>query len=77
MTKSPTKEKTMLCKECGGETIRPVFRAVIPPVAAYPRTVSPARPSNCYARWACGHCGRYHFRDGTLYKNPYKDEIPD
>lgn len=60
----------MQCKKCGAENERPFLEAVYPTQLA---TVSdPAAPSEVYARWACFKCGRYHFRNGTLYSNPYK-----
>lgn len=62
----------MQCKKCGHDTRRPVFERVEkfdPP--APQDLLKPVEAAPAYARWACEKCGRYHFRDGSLYSNPY------
>lgn len=66
----------MICKNCGYENTRVLYRAVFPPVsftlATDAEAAAPPRAPAVYKRWACGKCGRYHFADGTLYKNPFR-----
>lgn len=63
----------MKCQQCGHENERVIMQPLIPPVQPTPEAV-PVTPekSIAYARWACERCGRYHFRDGTLYENPFR-----
>lgn len=66
----------MICKDCGCQndflTLEPVFptRRLMPS----PERGASAVKEVCYARWACQNCGRYHFPDGSLYSNPFKDQ---
>lgn len=55
----------MKCKDCGASNDNPVFEAVQMPVSldVIKTPVIDAIP----IRWACRKCGRYHFRDGSLY----------
>lgn len=69
----------MRCRECGHENVRPIIQPVSPsPAIDYLEgEIEIGRgpiPLNIdlYTRWACERCGRYHFRDGTLYKNPFR-----
>lgn len=64
----------MICKNCGHFNERVWFEAVWPELPALSRDTDPA-PSNVvgYKRWACAHCGCYHFSDGSLYANPFSE----
>lgn len=65
----------MECKQCGHHTEQPIFKAVMAPTK-----ITPSMPDDvafhavAYKRWACEKCGRYHFPDGSLYENPFKQE---
>lgn len=68
----------MQCKQCGHENTRPIMQPVSPssPSAFLEGEIEIGRtlPLNIdlYVRWACEKCNRYHFRDGTLYENPFR-----
>lgn len=58
----------MICKKCGADNPHPIFHPVLLPVQ--PCAVSEAAVPVKFAipvRWACEECGRFHFRDGSLY----------
>lgn len=59
----------MICKQCGAENRRPVFKPVEFSVDDLPLRPPDVVPQTAVylARWACQACGRYHFRDGSLY----------
>lgn len=61
----------MRCKKCGHENARPLMEPVRPPITPG-ITEDATKPIDIYVRWACEKCLRYHFRDGTLYENPFK-----
>lgn len=62
----------MICKLCGHNTERLIFEAVMPPA---PKDWNAPIVENfvAYRKWACEKCGRYHFPDGSLYSNPFKE----
>lgn len=69
----------MRCKKCGHENDRPIMQPVSPSRAEdfLAGEIEIGRGPipldiNLYIRWACDRCGRYHFRDGSLYKNPFR-----
>ena len=68
----------MICKNCGHENTHVLYRAVFPPVpVTFVEAAPPSRAPAVYKRWACGKCGRYHFADGSLYKNPFRAHEED
>lgn len=59
----------MECKSCGHHNARPRFEPVLFPLD-FKTSVSAPKNETATAlpvRWACEKCGRFHFRDGTLY----------
>lgn len=57
----------MICKKCGADNPNPHYHAVHLPVALAPFGRSVLTDMSIPVRWACYECGRFHFRDGTLY----------
>ena len=58
----------MKCATCGYYNKNPRFEAVLFPVEHLPYDTEPCEMAVAApVRWACGECGRYHFRDGTPY----------
>ena len=64
----------MVCKECGHRNERVVFHPVQSPVRSpHEDDLSLIEETPIYKRWACEKCRRFHFPDGTLYTNPFRD----
>jgi hypothetical protein len=63
----------MRCLNCGHENDRVWYEPLRQPLRPYLREgATPAR-EKAYRRWACAKCRRYHFPDGSLYKNPFPE----
>lgn len=57
----------MQCKACGFDNIEVAFEAINFPLEPVPHDGIAPNNSALPIRWACRNCGRYHFRDGSLY----------
>jgi hypothetical protein len=65
----------MKCKKCGLENQHPRLYPVYPPAPSLVK-MNRSKPSLevAYSFWACDGCRTCHFQDGTLYKDPFKED---